>query len=88
MMQGNFILYNRTLFIFSQVNGIGVLDLGHNEVVTLIQSLPIHFRLVVARRKDNAEEEEAHEMTATNHLESENSILAQEGNFTLTVICY
>ncbi|XP_031574464.1 multiple PDZ domain protein-like [Actinia tenebrosa] len=59
-----------------EVNGIGVLDLGHNEVVTLIQSLPIHFRLVVARRRDD--EEEPYEMVTTNQLESESSIQVQE----------
>ncbi|XP_048584388.1 multiple PDZ domain protein [Nematostella vectensis] len=53
-----------------EVNGVGVLDLGHNEVVTLIQSLPMEFRLVVARKKDYPEEPETSVTMSQSEVES------------------
>lgn len=41
----------------SKVNSISVLELSHSEVVALIQGLPKDFRLVVARKRDLAEDE-------------------------------
>lgn len=35
-----------------EVNGVYILDLTHPEVVRLIQSLPTHIRLIIARHKE------------------------------------
>ncbi len=35
-----------------QINGTNILELSHNEVVSLIQGLPLNFRLIVARKRD------------------------------------
>lgn len=40
-----------------EVNGVSVLEMNHSDVVTLIQGLPVDFRLVVARKRDSADEE-------------------------------
>ena len=40
------------------MNGACVLEIGHNDVVHLIQSLPLDFRLVVARRPDGVQVEQ------------------------------
>ncbi|CAB3985310.1 Multiple PDZ domain [Paramuricea clavata] len=39
-----------------EINGSNVLELSHNEVVSLIQALPLNFRLVVARKLDENDE--------------------------------
>ncbi|XP_065657579.1 multiple PDZ domain protein isoform X3 [Hydra vulgaris] len=54
-----------------EVNGIVVLELSHLEVVTLIQSLPEHIRLVVARYNEGRQNvdddvEETNEITGVN----------------------
>lgn len=41
-----------------EVNGISVLEMSHSEVVSLIQGLPIDFRLVVARKRDLVDHDE------------------------------
>jgi len=38
-----------------KVNGASVLELSHSEVVALIQGLPMDFRLVVARKREEVE---------------------------------
>lgn len=52
------------------MNGVTVLDMGHSDVVTLIQALPVDFRLVVARRLDHHEE---HVVTPVNLAPVENA---------------
>jgi len=42
---------------FSQVDGVSVLEMSHSEVVSLIQALPMDFRLVVARKQEFVDEE-------------------------------
>lgn len=44
-------------FLIFKVNGVSVLEMNHSDVVTLIQGLPVDFRLVVARKRDSADEE-------------------------------
>ncbi|KAK2556764.1 Multiple PDZ domain protein, partial [Acropora cervicornis] len=39
------------------VDGVSVLEMSHSEVVSLIQGLPVNFRLVVARKRDFGDDE-------------------------------
>lgn len=39
------------------MNSVNVLEMSHSEVVALIQGLPVDFRLVVARKRDLADDE-------------------------------
>lgn len=45
-----------------QINGTNVLELSHNEVVALIQDLPMNFRLVVARKREEDDEMSSREI--------------------------
>ena len=56
--QSAFASASLTLGVFFQVNGISVLEMSHSEVVSLIQGLPIDFRLVVARKRDLVDHDE------------------------------
>lgn len=40
-----------------EVDGVSVLEMSHSEVVSLIQGLPVNFRLVVARKRDFGDDE-------------------------------
>ena len=39
------------------MDGVSVLEMSHSEVVSLIQGLPVDFRLVVARKREFVDEE-------------------------------
>ena len=76
------------------MNGASVLELSHSEVVALIQGLPMDFRLVVARKRDLAEDEP---ITAEAEMDVESQPNESEGpgersfqshDFSPKVMCY
>ncbi|XP_073227363.1 multiple PDZ domain protein-like isoform X1 [Porites lutea] len=54
-----------------EVNGESVLEMSHSDVVSLIQALPLDFRLVVARKRELVDEELPIATEAEGELESQ-----------------
>ena len=61
------------------MNGESVLEMSHSDVVSLIQALPLDFRLVVARKRDFVDEELPIATEAEGDLESQPTQSAKQG---------
>lgn len=65
---------------FYQVDGVSVLEMSHSDVVSLIQGLPIDFRLVVARKRDSADGELPIAVESETEVESQPSDFQRQGD--------
>lgn len=61
------------------MNGESVLEMSHSDVVSLIQALPLDFRLVVARKRELVNEELPIASEAEGELESQPTQSATQG---------
>ena len=61
------------------MNGESVLEMSHSDVVSLIQALPLDFRLVVARKRELIDGELPIATEAEGELESQPTQSAKQG---------
>ena len=61
------------------MKGDSVLEMSHSDVVSLIQALPLDFRLVVARKRELVDEELPIATEAEGELESQPTQSATQG---------
>lgn len=64
------------------MNGESVLEMSHSDVVSLIQGLPLDFRLVVARKRELVDQELPIATEAEGELESQPTQSAKQGEVT------
>ena len=60
--------------------------MSHSEVVSLIQGLPVNFRLVVARKRDLIDDELSATAEARTEVDSQTGELERQGDLLLRVV--
>ena len=68
------------------MDGVSVLEMSHSEVVSLIQGLPVNFRLVVARKRDFGDDELPATAEAGTEVDSQTGEFERQGDLLLRVI--